>query len=73
MSATLATKPCPHCFESSGYEARIHPATWYEPAWEDTDYSRPCKFCDGTGSIKSERKSPLPRFPPPDPDDDIAF
>lgn len=46
--------PCQHCFESSGYEARYIPATWYEPAWEDTDYSRPCTNCNGTGSVEMQ-------------------
>lgn len=51
-----ATEPCPYCFESSGFEARYIPATWYEPAWEDTDYSRPCEHCNGTGVF--ERRAP---------------
>jgi hypothetical protein len=50
---------CPYCFESSGYEARYIPATWYEPAWEDTDYSRPCEHCNGTGVfVAKERFTP---------------
>lgn len=48
---------CPYCFESSGYEARYIPATWYEPAWEDTDYSRPCEHCNGTGVFKRTPRS----------------
>ena len=43
--------PCPYCFESSGYHARIHPATWYEPSWADADPTRPCEECGGTGSV----------------------
>jgi hypothetical protein len=46
--------PCPHCFESSGYAARVHQATWYEPAWEDSDPTRPCPYCNGTGTVDSE-------------------
>ncbi len=43
----------------SGYEARYIPATWYEPAWEDTDYSRPCEHCNGTGVfVAKERFTP---------------
>ena len=45
--------PCPNCFESSGYVSRTISATWYEPAWEDTDYSRPCPVCNGTGTVDS--------------------
>jgi len=47
---------CPYCFESSGYEARDIPATYYEPAWQDTDYTRPCEHCHGTGVY--ERPAP---------------
>lgn len=50
-------RDCPYCFESSGYEARHIPATWYEPAWEDTDYTRPCQHCDGTGLFEPASKS----------------
>lgn len=46
--------PCPHCFESSGYMARIHSATWFEPAWADSDPTRPCPECNGTGTVDSE-------------------
>lgn len=46
--------PCPHCFESSGYEARVHSATWYEPAWADADPMRPCSKCGGTGYVEME-------------------
>jgi len=46
--------PCPHCFESSGYAARYHSHTWYEPAWEDADPTRPCPYCDATGFVDSE-------------------
>lgn len=51
---------CPYCFESSGYEARDIPATYYEPAWQDTDYSRPCEHCNGTGVYRR----PAPRVAP---------
>lgn len=60
---------CPHCFESSGYMSRTISATWYEPAWEDTDYSRPCSYCHGTGEYR-----PVARQPKTEPSpDDIAF
>lgn len=45
--------PCPACFESSGYMSRTISATWYEPAWEDTDYSRRCEHCNGTGTVEA--------------------
>lgn len=43
--------PCPHCFESSGYAERVHPATWYEPSWSDSDPTRPCPYCNATGIV----------------------
>jgi hypothetical protein len=45
--------PCPHCFESSGYMGRVHAATWWEPAWEDADPTRPCPHCNATGVVDS--------------------
>ena len=62
-------EPCPHCFESSGYEARYIPATWTDPAWEDTDYSRPCWHCSGTGSVPVDREPAVTV----EETDDIAF
>jgi hypothetical protein len=46
--------PCPNCFESSGYMARVHAATWTDPAWADSDPMNPCPVCEGTGSVDSE-------------------
>jgi hypothetical protein len=46
--------PCPHCFESSGYEARIVPDSWTEPGWAEPDPMRPCPECGGTGSVEME-------------------
>lgn len=46
--------PCPACFESSGFMPRWHPHTWEEPGWEDSDPSRPCKYCMGTGTIDAD-------------------
>lgn len=46
--------PCPHCFESSGYEARWIPDSWTEPGWAESDYGRPCRECNGTGSVEME-------------------
>lgn len=65
----MPEEPCPYCFESSGYEARYIPATWYEPAWEDTDYGRPCKHCNGTGVYQP----PSPVAVPLREDDEVAF
>ncbi len=45
--------PCHHCFESSGYMGRVHPATWDDPAWEDADPTRPCSYCNVTGTVDS--------------------
>lgn len=46
--------PCPHCFESSGYAARVNSATWLEPAWADADPMNPCPYCNATGSVECE-------------------
>lgn len=46
--------PCPCCFESSGYMARVHPDTWSEPGWAEPDPTRPCEHCDGTGSVDAQ-------------------
>lgn len=46
--------PCPHCFESSGYAERYHHHTWDEPGWSDADPTRPCPYCEGTGSVEME-------------------
>jgi hypothetical protein len=45
--------PCPHCFESSGYAARHHYATWDDPAWSDSDPTSPCPYCNATGTVDS--------------------
>lgn len=58
MNSLLVSIPCPHCFESSGYAARVNAATWYEPAWADADPTRPCPFCDGTGSVPASEVGP---------------
>lgn len=59
---------CPYCFESSGFEARDVPATYYEPAWQDTDYTRPCEHCNGTGVYRR----PAPRSAP-QPVEEVPF
>lgn len=46
--------PCPCCFESSGYMGKSVPATWTDPGYWDTDYSRRCEECDGTGMVECE-------------------
>lgn len=46
--------PCPHCFESSGYAARLVPATWYDPAYAEADPLHPCPYCNGTGDVECE-------------------
>lgn len=51
--------PCPFCFESSGHPARYIPATWWEPAWEDVDYSRNCPECEGTGMVECDEPRTL--------------
>jgi hypothetical protein len=50
--------PCPHCFESSGYLARYHHATWDDPAWEDADPMSPCPECGGTGWMPASEVGP---------------
>ncbi len=50
--------PCPYCFESSGYHARVHPHTWYEPSWADADPTRPCEECNGTGQVPTDKAAP---------------
>lgn len=45
--------PCPHCFESSGYMARTVSATWYEPAYDESDPTRRCPTCEGTGTVEA--------------------
>lgn len=46
--------PCPHCFESSGYAARIVSATYWEPSWVEPDPLRQCPYCGGTGEVECE-------------------
>jgi hypothetical protein len=50
--------PCPYCFESSGYEARVHPATWADPSWAEPDPTRPCSECNGTGMVPAHVAGP---------------
>src|SRR5690606_23344239 len=50
--------PCPYCFESSGYEARVHPATWSDPSWAEPDPTRPCSECHGTGMVPAHVAGP---------------
>jgi hypothetical protein len=46
--------PCPHCFESSGYHARVIPDSWTEPGWAEPDPMRPCEECEGTSYVDME-------------------
>lgn len=46
--------PCPHCFESSGYAARIIPDSWWEPGWAEPDPLSPCPYCEGTGYVECD-------------------
>ena len=46
--------PCPHCFESSGYAARIVSATWTDPSYAESDPCSPCPYCETTGTVDSE-------------------
>jgi hypothetical protein len=50
--------PCPHCFESSGYAARIHPDSWSEPGWAEPDPCQPCPYCDATGMAPASEVGP---------------
>lgn len=43
--------PCPCCFESSGYMARVVSATWTDPAYAEPDPMSPCTECRGKGEI----------------------
>lgn len=49
--------PCPHCFESSGFAARINHATWEEPSWAEPDPNCPCPYCDHTGYVECEPRT----------------
>jgi hypothetical protein len=50
--------PCPHCFESSGYAARIIPHTWYEPSYAEPDPFAPCPYCNATGEVPAHETTP---------------
>ena len=54
MNESPSHAPCPHCCESSGYEARVIPATWWDPSFAEADHHRPCPHCGGTGLVESE-------------------
>lgn len=51
--------PCPYCFESSGFGARIIPATWDEPSWAEPDPMNPCPHCDHTGMVEADEPRTL--------------
>jgi len=59
MDRYIAYAPCSHCFESSGYAARVHPATWDEPSWADADLMAPCPYCDHTGMVEADEPRTL--------------
>jgi hypothetical protein len=46
--------PCPRCFESSGYMSKIVSASWTDPSYEDTDYTRRCEECNGKGFVECQ-------------------
>ena len=50
--------PCPCCFESSGFNARIIPHTYWEPGWAEPDPTSPCGYCNGTGEVPSDETRP---------------
>lgn len=51
MDRYTGFQPCPCCFESSGYMSKLVPASWTDPGYEDTDYTRRCDECNGRGMV----------------------
>jgi hypothetical protein len=50
--------PCPHCFESSGFAARIIPDSYWEPGYAEPDPLSPCPYCEGTGVVPADDACP---------------